>query len=99
MKKLRSIKSVERIHTRELQKLKIKKKKVDIRLKKVMIRRKFKNAAVKIQAIWKGYSAFKKFRTWKRRYLSLIRFLQLKFRRREKKKKKGISIQISLNFI
>jgi c-di-GMP-related signal transduction protein len=60
-------------------------------MKHLIIERKFKQAAIIVQARWRGQFQYKKFNNWKRRFLSLVRLLQIKFRNREKKKKKAVN--------
>ncbi|CAI2360373.1 unnamed protein product [Moneuplotes crassus] len=41
---------------------------------------------IKIQSCWRGYSTRRTFLPWKRKFLNIVRFLQLKFRRRLRRK-------------
>lgn len=67
------------------------KNKIDKRMRHLVIKRQFNEAATIIQARWRGYRQYKKFNNWKRRYISLIKLLQMKFRTRELRKQKAIS--------
>lgn len=60
------------------------------KMNKLIIQRKFRSAAVTIQAMWRMYIKRKFYTSWKPKYMSIIRFLQLKFKNRLAKKKAAV---------